>query len=138
MEHITQLEFDINNDHTNVLVNTTMKQDLEYFSKTKLFHKIIRSIIEKNIFLDQESLLSFPEKTLSFFDIPELTEQDLLTFFDCLTDDKLIVPQHVYEEDNNSCEHTISEKLGLKVFIIWGLNSCIQIYSSSLHTRGKV
>lgn len=104
---------------------------LSQFTKTPIFQKIIREIIEKNIFLDEDSCRYFPEKTLSFFNILELTEQDLYTFISCMSDEKIILSQKNYQEEDNPFEHTISEKLGLKVFIMWGQGCCTQIYSAA-------
>lgn len=105
---------------------------LSNFIKQPIFNKIIRSIIENKIFLDEESFRYFPEKTLEQFNIKELTEQDLNTFIDAIIDNELIIPQNTTVEEDNPFENITSEKLGLKVFMMWGQGCCIQIFPASM------
>lgn len=102
------------------------------FIKTSLFSKIINTIIEKDIFLDEESFRYFPEENLAKFSLPELTKNDLNLFIDCMTDDNLITPQNSFIEEDNDFDNTTTEKLGLKVFMMWGQGCCIQIFPSSM------
>lgn len=106
---------------------------LSSFIKQPIFYKIIRTIIDKKIFLDEENFRYFPEKVLSKFEIKELTEQDLNTFIEAIIDDELFVPQNTTVEEDNCFENTTSEKLGLKVFMMWGQGCCIQIFPASMN-----
>lgn len=110
---------------------------LSEFMKTPIFHKIIREIIKNNIFLDEESFRYFPEKTLAEFGIEGLSEEDLNSFISCMTDDQLIIPQNSFVEEENYFENTTSEKLGLKVFMMWGQGCCIQIFPAYINRRGE-
>lgn len=102
------------------------------FIKQPIFYKIIRTIIDKKIFLDEENFRYFPEKVLSKFEIKELTEQDLNTFIEAIIDDEILIPQNTTVEEDNCFENTTSEKLGLKVFMMWGQGCCIQIFPASM------
>jgi len=108
-------------------------EKLSSFIKQPIFYKIIRTIIDKKIFLDEENFRYFPEKVLSEFQIKELTEQDLNTFIEAIIDDELFVPQNTTVEEDNCFENTTSEKLGLKVFMMWGQGCCIQIFPASMN-----
>lgn len=105
---------------------------LSSFIKQPIFYKIIRTIIDKKIFLDEENFRYFPEKVLSKFEIKELTEQDLNTFIEAIIDDEILIPQNTTVEEDNCFENTTSEKLGLKVFMMWGQGCCIQIFPASM------
>lgn len=105
---------------------------LSSFIKQPIFNKIIRSIIENKIFLDEEDFRYFPEKTLGQFNIPELNATDLNNFIDVMIDDDLITPHNIVEEEDNPFENTTSEKLGLKVFMMWGQGCAIQIFPASM------
>lgn len=109
---------------------------LSNFINTVIFYKIIRAIIDNNIFLDEENFRYFPEKTLSLFKIPELKEEQLITFISCITNNELILPQNISQEEDNFFENTTCEKLGLKVFMMWGQGCCIQIFSAAINRRG--
>jgi len=108
-------------------------EKLSSFIKQPIFYKIIRTIIDKKIFLDEENFRYFPEKVLTEFQIKELTEQDLNTFIEAIIDDELFVPQNTTVEEDNCFENTTSEKLGLKVFMMWGQGCCIQIFPASMN-----
>lgn len=105
---------------------------LSSFIKQPIFYKIIRTIIDKKIFLDEENFRYFPEKVLSKFEIKELTEQDLNTFIEAIIDDEILIPQNTTVEEDNCFENTTSKKLGLKVFMMWGQGCCIQIFPASM------
>lgn len=105
---------------------------LSSFIKQPIFYKIIRTIIDKKIFLDEENFRYFPEKVLSEFEIKELTKQDLNTFIEAIIDDDILIPQNTTVEEDNCFENTTSEKLGLKVFMMWGQGCCIQIFPASM------
>lgn len=105
---------------------------LSSFIKQPIFYKIIRTIIDKKIFLDEENFRYFPEKVLSEFEIKELTNQDLNTFIEAIIDDDILIPQNTTVEEDNCFENTTSEKLGLKVFMMWGQGCCIQIFPASM------
>ena len=129
---------DINSFFVKHIAKKKEKQlNLSKFINTIIFHKIISSIINNNIFLDSESLSYFPEKTLLLFNIPELTKEDLNIFISCLIDDELISPTNTFVEEENSFENKTSEKLGLKVFMMWGQGCCIQIFSAAINRQGE-
>lgn len=107
-------------------------EKLSSFIKQPIFYKIIRTIIDKKIFLDEENFRYFPEKVLSEFEIKELTKQDLNTFIEAIIDDDILIPQNTTVEEDNCFENTTSEKLGLKVFMMWGQGCCIQIFPASM------
>jgi len=118
-------KFEINEDIISAVVDKMIKEKqekiekLSIFIKQPIFNKIIQSIIENKIFLDEEDFRYFPEKTLAQFNIKELTVQDLNTFIDAIINDELIIPQNTTVEEDNPFENTTSEKLGLKVFMMW-------------------
>lgn len=105
---------------------------LSSFIKSTLFNKIVSTMIEKNIFLDEEDFRYFPEKTLEKFDIKELDFNSLDLFIDCMTDDNLIIAQSSFVEEDNCFDNITSEKLGLHVFVMYGQGCCIQIFPKSL------
>lgn len=107
------------------------------FIKTSLFLDIIRTIIDKEIFLDEEHFRYFPNDTLAEFSLNGLTKENLDLFIDCMTDDDLIVPENRFEEEDNDFDNTTTEKLGLKVFMMWGQGCCIQIFPASINRRGE-
>lgn len=107
------------------------------FMKSSKFHKIIREIIINDIFINNESLAYFPEKTLSEFNIPDLTVDDINLFMDCLVDNRFIIPQNKSIDESNPFANITSEKLGLKVFQMFGQGTCIQIYSASDKSKQK-
>lgn len=113
------------------------QEKLSLFIKSALFNKIISTMIEKNIFLDEENFRYFPEKVLAEFSIDNLTEESLSLFIDCMVDDELLVPQNTFIEEENPFENTTSEKLGLRVFLMWGQGCCIQIFPASINRRGE-
>lgn len=113
------------------------QEQLSLFIKSALFTKIISTMIEKNIFLDEENFRYFPEKVLAEFSIEELDADSLNLFIDCMTDDELLVPQNTFVEEENYFENTTSEKLGLRVFLMWGQGCCIQIFPASINRRGE-
>ena len=102
-----------------------------------MFNKIVFTIIDKKIFLDEESFRYFPEKVLSEFGIEELDGESLNLFIDCMTDDQLLIPQNTFVEEDNYFENSTSEKLGLKVFMMFGQGCCIQIFPASINRRGE-
>lgn len=132
-------KFEINEDIISAVVDKMIKEKqekiekLSIFIKQPIFNKIIQSIIENKIFLDEEDFRYFPEKTLAQFNIKELTVQDLNTFIDAIINDELIIPQNTTIEEDNPFENTTSEKLGLKVFMMWGQGCCIQIFPASMN-----
>ncbi len=132
-------KFEINEDIISAVVDKMIKEKqekiekLSIFIKQPIFNKIIQSIIENKIFLDEEDFRYFPEKTLAQFNIKELTVQDLNTFIDAIINDELIIPQNTTVEEDNPFENTTSEKLGLKVFMMWGQGCCIQIFPASMN-----
>lgn len=132
-------KFEINEDIISAVVDKMIKEKqekiekLSIFIKQPIFNKIIQSIIENKIFLDEEDFRYFPEKTLAQFNIKELTVQDLNTFINAIINDELIIPQNTTIEEDNPFENTTSEKLGLKVFMMWGQGCCIQIFPASMN-----
>ena len=113
------------------------QEKLAVFIKSSLFNKIVFTIIDKNIFLDEENFRYFPEKVLAEFDIQELDQESLNLFIDCMTDNQLLIPQNTFVEEDNYFENSTSEKLGLKVFMMFGQGCCIQIFPASINRRGE-
>lgn len=107
------------------------------FMKSSKFHKIIREIINNNIVINDESFAYFPEKTLSEFNIPDLTVDDIKLFMDCLLEDRFILPKNTSVDETNPWENITTEKLGLKVFMMFGQGTAIQIYSASDKSKQK-
>lgn len=131
-------KFEINENIISAVAHKMIKEKkekierLSNFIKQPIFNKIIRSIIDNKIFLDEENFRYFPEKTLAQLNIKELTSQDLNTFIDAIIDNELIIPQNTTVEEDNPFENITSEKLGLKVFMMWGQGCCIQIFPASM------
>jgi hypothetical protein len=113
------------------------QEKLSSFIKSTLFTKIVATILEKNIFLDEEDFRYFPEKVLENFSIKELNQESLNLFIDCMIDDELLTPQKTFIEEKNPFENSTSEKLGLNVFLMWGQGCCIQIFPASINRRGE-
>lgn len=105
---------------------------LSPFVKSIIFHKIIGTIFQKNILLDNEQFNYFPEKTLSLFNIEGLTFENLKNFIDCFSDDEIIIPQKTETNKEIIFENETTTKLGLKVFKMWGQGCCIQIFPETL------
>lgn len=102
------------------------------FAKTQIFSNIIQTIIEKQIFLDEESFRYFPNETLAKFSLPELTVENIHLFIDSITDDEVITPETTFVEEDNYFDNTTSVKLGLNVFMMWGQGCCIQIFPATM------
>lgn len=113
------------------------KNLLTSFIKSSLFNKIVSTIIKKNIFLDEEHFRYFPQKVISEFGIEELTEESLNLFIDAMIDEELLISQNTFVEEENPFENNTQEKLGLKVFMMFGQGCCIQIFPSSINRRGE-
>ncbi len=112
------------------------KKNRSEFMNTPIFSQIIHTIIEKEIFLDEEDFRYFPNETLEKFSLNQLTENHLNLFIECMIDDDLIKPENTFVEEDNDFENTTSEKLGLKVFMMWGQGCCIQIFPASISRWG--
>lgn len=114
-----------------------MKKCSDFF-QTSMFSDIVSTIITKEIFLDEEDFRYFPKDTLEQFDLPGLTKENLDVFIECMIDDDLIIPEKKFVEENNEFDNTTTEKLGLKVFMMWGQGCCIQIFPASINRRGDL
>ena len=129
-------ENSINSIVQKMIADKKQKQEIcSSFIKSIKFHKIIREIIEKNIFIDNETFSYFPEKIMSQFNIENLTENDIDLFIDCLIDDELIISQNNFVEEENPFENFTDEKLGLRIFTMIGQGTCIQIFPAHVNRR---